>query len=179
MSKTKRDWRTEMAEHREKLEKLHDLAVRKGLGHHETYNIQWTWHFNPTVDFCLFGSDFGSDKTELDWFRQMVAEVSEKLETPPFTCKAEHTLSADTANAPDLVAKWKLDKDALGFQAEVRVRVLMPRSCKIKPGTERPEHWTPDYDRYKREAAAAPQLHPECEHAIASLQDELEDKFAE
>ena len=94
-------------------------------------------------------------------FRRMVESVSLVLGAPE-EVSANPSYYAWNNSAPDLVAEWhrdiKIGEDQSTTSVNIRVVLMSPRGCKIKPGTE-----------FSKGTKA--EMHPECIHAIAELED--------
>ncbi len=176
------DWRTKHAETAETFERLEKLAI--GLGVHKRESLCFHGWTPPSLDMSIWNGQ--GKRTGLDWFRENVALFAHGLGLPPTKITTEHLFGEENARgAPDLFALWDLWIDESGAvvpwssggtdrtdwtRIEVRVRCFHPTGCKIKPGTERPEGWSPPSSHDHR----APVLHSECEHALAELESSLE-----
>jgi len=134
------------------------IGVRLGLP--EGFEVR-DW---PGLDWVQHGHDKpDNEETSLPQFRRMV-EATAAVLGPPDDVGAQHWLGAYGDNPPDLVAKWRVTDGIEKTESfpyrhvEVTVRLLSPKGCQIKPGTEYRE-------------AQTPELHPACTHALKELEE--------
>lgn len=118
----------------------------------------------PGLDWVKHGYNVelgDSETNSIPAFRRMVEATAEVLGTPD-SVDSQHWLGSYGDSAPDLVAKWKVPTEKTDDwpweHVEVTVRMLSPKGCMIKPGTEFIEK-------------TEPELHPECTYALKELEE--------
>jgi hypothetical protein len=123
-----KEWRAQVARIQEKAEAVEAVAVARGL---EGFAVRYSW-LEPTLDDSVWGDS-------LEGFSKRVKATTEIL-GPPDSCGAEQWIGQiKEGQAPDLVARWKLD-DKVGTQrVMVMVRSVRPRVCKVDPQAIYPE----------------------------------------
>lgn len=153
MSSKLTEWRK--THHTEGLNGSFLEALARDLNLPDGFEVRPKW---PGLDWVEFGKD--GEKNSIPHFRRLVEAAAAVLGSPD-SVNGEHWVGAHDG-APDLIARWKVPVDPTEDwkpgMIEVTVRILSPVGCSIKPGTAFRE-------------AETPELHPECVHALAELEE--------